>query len=166
MQKRSEQDEDSRQAALLTKPGQDLESVDGTLATGAPTVASGSTGAKSIEMAKRTNADEEAGSYINMDKLTEDKGLVPELDYTESEGESDLMGTNYVEISDGRPVAGEGGPMWAAAAAAAATTAGAAVNPVPTDEAEEVSQASSQTSETQESIEISEAGDASTASSF
>ena len=168
LQRRAEEDEDAlggatRSTALLTKPGEDLESVDGTLATGDPTVASGSTGATMatiIEMAKRTKAeetDEEAGGYINMDKLTQDKGLVPELDYTESEeGDSELMGMDYVdfdEVANGLPVSGEGGPMWAAAAAAAATT-GAAANPtlMSDEETEEISHASSQTSETQESI--------------
>ena len=169
LQRRSEEDEDglggaTRSSALLTKPGEDLESVDGTLATGDPTIASGSTGATMatmIEMTKRTNAeatDEEAGGgYINMDKLAENKGLVPELDYTESEeGDSELMGMDYVdfdEVATGLPVSGEGGPMWAAAAAAAAT-AGAAANPtlMPDEETEEISHASSQTSETQESV--------------
>ena len=167
LQRRSEEDEDglggaTRSSALLTKPGEDLESVDGTLATGDPTIASGSTGATMatmIEMAKRTKAeetDEEAGGYINMDKLTEDKGLVPELDYTESEGDSELMGMDYVdfdEVANGLPVSGEGGPVWAAAAAAAATT-GAAANPtlMLDEETEEISHASSQTSETQESV--------------
>ena len=167
LQRRSEEDEDAlggptRSSALLTKPGEDLESVDGTLATGDPTIASGSTGATMatmIEMAKRTKAeetDEEAGGYINIDNLTEEKGLVPELDYTESEGDSELMGMDYVdfdEVATGLPVSGEGGPMWAAAAAAAAT-AGAAANPtlMSDEETEEISHASSQTSETQESV--------------
>ena len=168
VQRRAEEDEDdlggaTRSSALLTKPVvEDLESVDGTLATGDPTIASGSTGATMatmIEMARRTKAeeaDEEAGGYINMDKLDEDKGLVPELDYTESEGESELMGMDYVdfdEVATGLPVAGEGGPMWAAAAAAAATT-GAAANPtlMSDEETEEISRSSSQTSETQESV--------------
>jgi len=160
---RRDEDEDAldgstRRSALLTKPGEDLESVDGTLATGDPTIASGSTGSTMIEMSKRTNdADEEAGGgYINMATLSEDKGLVPELDYTESEGDSDLMGMDYVDIDEvatGAPVTGEGGPMWAAAAAAAAASGTAAnPNPMSDEETEEISQASSQTSETQESI--------------
>lgn len=162
LQRRADDDEDpfdgpTRTAALLTKPGEDLESVDGTLATGDPTIASGSTGATVIEMAKRTQViddDAEAGGgYINMATLSEDKGLVPELDYTESEGDSELMGMDYIdfdEVATGAPITGEGGPMWAAAAAAAAAT-GSAANPRPMsdEETEEISQTSS---EAQESI--------------
>ena len=108
-------------------------------------------------MAKRTKTiDDDAetgGGYINMATLSEDKGLVPELDYTESEGDSELMGMDYIdldEVATGAPITGEGGPMWAAAAAAAAAT-GSAANPSPMsdEETEEISQTSS---EAQESI--------------
>ena len=162
LQRRVDDDEDpfggpTRTAALLIKPGEDLESVDGTHVTGDPTIASGSTGYKMIEMAKRTKTiDDDAetgGGYINMAMLSEDKGLVPELDYTESEGDSELMGMDYIdldEVATGAPITGEGGPMWAAAAAAAAAT-GSAANPSPMsdEETEEISQTSS---EAQESI--------------
>lgn len=122
-----------------------------------------------LEMANR-HRDEEAGGYVNMAALLEeeDKGLVPELDYTESEvddDDSELMGMDYVDldgIATGAPVSGEGGPMWAAAAAAAAAS-GAAANPM-LPESDEISKAASSeateaasegashaTSETQES---------------
>ena len=162
LQRRVDDDEDpfggpTRTAALLTKPGEDLESVDGTHVTGDPTIASGSTGDNMIEMAKRTKTIEDdaetGGGYINMATLSEDKGLVPELDYTESEGDSELMGMDYIdldEVATGAPITGVGGPMWAAAAAAAAAT-GSAANPSPMsdEETEEISQTSS---EAQESI--------------